>query len=168
MPLALRLQLMYSVVLMLDIITCILGAFGFSIILKVSKSKIIYTVLGGTISAVISVLMLKNGKGIFSATFYAMIAITTYSEILARIIKTPACVILMPSTVPLLPGGSLYYTMNCLIAKDYKNFLIYGKETLLTGFGIAFGAVIVSIISIFINKTSKFIKTKKQAKPASK
>ncbi len=141
--------------ILLDIITCVIGTFGFSVLLKVSKEKLIYTVIGGTISAVISVLMLHNGYSIFNATLYSMIAITAYSEILARIIKTPASVILMPSTVPLLPGGSLYYTMSCLIVKDYKNFIHYGKETLLTGAGIAFGAIIVSIFITFINSIKK-------------
>lgn len=142
-------------VTLLEIITCIIGTFGFSVLLKVSKSKIIYTVTGGAISAVISVLMMKHGCGIFYSTFAAMTAITAYSEILARIIKTPAGVILMPSTVPLLPGGALYYTVSCLFFKDYEKFLQYGKETLLTGAGIALGAVAVSIVMTFINSIKK-------------
>lgn len=140
---------------MLEIITCIIGTFGFSVLLKVSKSKIIYTIAGGAISAVISVIMLKKGYGIFYSTFTAMLAITAYSEILARIIKTPAGVILMPSTVPLLPGGALYYTVSYLFFKDYDNFILYGKETLLTGAGIALGAVVISIIMTFINSIKK-------------
>lgn len=147
---------------MLEIITCIIGTFGFSVLLKVSKSKIIYTVAGGTISAVISVLMQKHGLGIFVSTFTAMTAITAYSEIIARIIKTPAGVIMMPSTVPLLPGGALYYTVSYFFTKEYDLFLQYGKETVLTGAGIALGAVAVSIIMTFI----KSIKKERQEEPA--
>lgn len=140
---------------MLEIITCIIGTLGFSVLLKVSKSKIIYTVAGGAISALISVLMLKNGYGVFYSTFTAMTAITAYSEIMARIIKTPAGVILMPSTVPLLPGGALYYTVSYFFTKDYDLFIEYGKETILTGAGIALGAVAVSIIMTFIKSIKK-------------
>lgn len=87
-----------------------------------------------------------------------MLAITIYSEVIARIIKTPACVILMPSTVPLLPGGALYYTVCYLFFKEYEKFIQYGKETILTGAGIALGAVAVSILITFIKNAEKQIK----------
>lgn len=132
-------------ILLLDIITCILGTFGFCVILNVSKSKIIYAVIGGAISAVISVWLLSIGEGIFKSTFYAMIAICVYSEVLSRLTKAPANIILLPATIPLLPGGSLYYTMSFLVHSDIEKFLFYAKETALTGFGIALGAVFVSI-----------------------
>ena len=140
---------------LLDIITCVIGTFGFSVLLKVSKQKIILTVTGGIISAVISVAMLNNGFSTFKSTFFAMTAICIYSEILARITKTPVNVILMPSTVPLLPGGSLYYTMSCLVHSEIEMFFHYAKETVLTGLGIALGAIFVSIIITFVTATKK-------------
>ncbi|MDE5996512.1 MAG: threonine/serine exporter family protein, partial [Eubacterium sp.] len=74
---------------------------------------------------------------------------------LARIIKTPANIILLPSTIPLLPGGSLYYTLSYLLHSDRKNCLIYAKETILVGAGIALGAVFISIIITFITDMKK-------------
>ena len=79
-----------------------------------------------------------------------MVAICIYSEALARIIKAPANIILLPSTIPLLPGGSLYYSLSYLLHSDKENFIIYAKETILTGAGIALGAVFISIIITFI------------------
>lgn len=142
---------------LLDITTCILGTFGFSVLLKVSKQKLIYTVLGGAISASLSYFLLQKGYGIFTATFFAMVAICIYSELLARIIKAPANIILLPSTIPLLPGGSLYYTVSYLLHSDKENFLIYAKETILTGAGIALGAIFISIIITFITDIKKQI-----------
>ena len=142
---------------LLDITTCILGTFGFSVLLKVSKQKLIYTVLGGAISASSSYFLLQKGYGIFTATFFAMVAICIYSELLARIIKAPANIILLPSTIPLLPGGSLYYTVSYLLHSDKENFLIYAKETVLTGAGIALGAIFISIIITFITDIKKQI-----------
>ena len=142
---------------LLEITTCILGTFGFSVLLKVSKQKLIYTVLGGAISASLSYFLLQKGYGIFTATFFAMVAICIYSELLARIIKAPANIILLPSTIPLLPGGSLYYTVSYLLHSDKENFLIYAKETILTGAGIALGAIFISIIITFITDIKKQI-----------
>lgn len=140
---------------LLDITTCILGTFGFSVLLKVSKQKLIYTVLGGAISASLSYFLLQKGYGIFTATFFAMVAICIYSELLARIIKAPANIILLPSTIPLLPGGSLYYTVSYLLHSDKESFLIYAKETILTGAGIALGAIFISILITFITDIKK-------------
>lgn len=75
-----------------------------------------------------------------------MTAVCVYSEIFARLLKTPASVILAPATVPLLPGGSLYYMMSYLVRFDYSKFVFYAKETVLTGFGIALGTVFVSLV----------------------
>ena len=140
---------------LLDITTCILGTFGFSVLLRVSKQKLIYTVLGGAISASLSYFLLQKGYGIFTATFFAMVAICIYSELLARIIKAPANIILLPSTIPLLPGGSLYYTVSYLLHSDKESFLIYAKETILTGAGIALGAIFISILITFITDIKK-------------
>lgn len=142
---------------LLEIITCIIGTFGFSVLLKVSKQKLIYTVLGGAISAALSYILLQKGYNIFFATFFAMVAICIYSEVLARIIKTPANIILLPSTIPLLPGGSLYYSLSYLLHADRENFFIYAKETILTGAGIALGAIFISIIITFITDIKRWI-----------
>lgn len=147
---------------LLDIVTCILGTLGFSILLKVSKQKLIFTVIGGTISAVIYYFMTESGYDNFKSTLLAMIAICVYSEVMARIVKTPANVILIPSTIPLLPGGFLYYTLSYLIHADRKNFYYYAKETVFVGMGIALGAVIVSIFVTFINSAQKQLKKMKQ------
>lgn len=140
----------------------VFGTLGFSIILKVSKQKLIYTVIGGTISAVIYYFMRDAEYNNFIATLTAMIAICVYSEILARVIKTPSNVILIPSTIPLVPGGLLYYTLSYLIHFDKANFLYYAKETAFVGLGIALGAVIVSIFVTFINSAQKELKKIKQ------
>ena len=145
--------------ILLEITTCIIGTFGFSVLLKVSKQKLIFTTLGGALSAVISYFLTQSGKGIFTSTFFAMAAICIYSELLARIIKTPANVILLPSTIPLLPGGSLYYTLSCLIHSDKEKFAHYAKETILTGAGIALGAILVSILITFIIKLKQKLKS---------
>ena len=145
---------------MLEILTCVLGTLGFSVLLKVSKQKLIFTAIGGTVSALIYYFLSAAGSGTFKSTLFAMVAICVYSEALARITKTPANVILIPSTIPLLPGGNLYYSLSYLLHSDRESFYFYAKETVLAGLGIALGAVIVSIAVTFINSAHKQIKKK--------
>lgn len=136
---------------MLEVITCVLGTLGFCVILNVSKRKLFYSVFGGLISSVLLVLLTNLGAGTFEAVFISMLVISVYSEALSRITKTPANIILLPASIPLLPGGSLYYMMSFLVHFDRENFVFYAKETALTGLGIALGAVVISIIVKLIN-----------------
>lgn len=140
---------------MLEVITCVLGTLGFCIILNVSKRKLFYSVFGGLISSVLLVLLTNLGAGTFEAVFISMLVISVYSEALSRITKTPANIILLPASIPLLPGGSLYYMMSFLVHFDRENFVFYAKETALTGLGIALGAVVISIIVKLINSRKK-------------
>lgn len=140
---------------MLEVITCVLGTLGFCVILNVSKRKLFYSVFGGLISSVLLVLLTNLGAGTFEAVFISMFVISVYSEALSRITKTPANIILLPASIPLLPGGSLYYMMSFLVHFDRENFVFYAKETALTGLGIALGAVVISIIVKIINSRKK-------------
>lgn len=60
--------------------------------------------------------------------------------------KTPAIIILLPSTIPLLPGGALFRAMYSLLNEEYDSFIMYTKETLITAFAISMGAITMYII----------------------
>ena len=74
---------------------------------------------------------------------------------IARIKKIPTTIIIMPSTIPLLPGSSIYYAMLYAITSDNNKFLSYAKSTLLTGLGISLGAVIGSVLIKIIDNRKK-------------
>ena len=131
--------------LMLKAVLCVLGTAGFCVILHVSKSKFAIAVFGGAVSAFTAALFEYAGAGIFKSTLIAMIALCAFSEVAARVVKTQASVIMIPGSIPLLPGGSLYYMMSFLVHFNSEMFYYYARETVLTGLGIALGAVIVSI-----------------------
>lgn len=130
---------------MRDIITCVLGTLGFCVILNVSRRMIAAATLGGAISAVSYYFLFRAGYGTFKSTLFAMAAISVYALAAAKLKKAPASTVLLPASIPLLPGGSLYYMMSCLVHSRQSEFVHYAKETVLAGTGIALGAIIVSI-----------------------
>ena len=131
--------------LMLKAVLCVLGTAGFCVILHVSKSKFAIAVFGGAVSAFTAALFEYAGAGIFKSTLIAMIALCAFSEVAARAVKTPASVIMIPGSIPLLTGGSLCYMVGFLVHFNSEMFYYYARETVFTGLGIALGAVIVSI-----------------------
>lgn len=113
--------------------------------MKVPKNILIYVVIGGTISTGIE-RSTNSYLGDFLSCLIAMICIVFYSEIMARVLKEPSTVILMPSTIPLLPGSAIYYSMLYAVHSNLNGFLSYAKLTLFSGLGISLGAVIGTIV----------------------
>lgn len=135
--------------LIIQISTCVLGALGFAVTMKVPKKTLIYIALGGFLSTSIERTMSLFFND-FISCLTAMIVLSLYCEMIARIIKSPTTVTLMPSTIPLLPGSSIYYTMLWAINGNKDLMSSYASSTLLSGLGIALGAVIASAIVKFI------------------
>ena len=78
--------------------------------------------------------------------FVVAILITIYSEIWARVLKTPATTILMPTVIPLIPGGSLYYAMDAALRHDMPQFIVKGQAAI--GLAIALAAGIMVVTSL--------------------
>lgn len=140
---------------MKEIITCVIGTFAFSVLLNAPPRLLPLTTLGGFLSALIFTLLDTNGMGTFSATLLAMAGISIYSEIFARIFRTPVTVLLLPSAIPLLPGSSIYYAMSYVVNYDRQLFFFYAAETLKAGIGMGLGAVIIGTVMNIIWKNVK-------------
>ena len=52
------------------------------------------------------------GKPVFAA----------FSEILARVLKAPVILLLVPMLIPEIPGGDLYYAMYDLVQRHFTDF----------------------------------------------
>ena len=135
--------------IIIQILTCVLGTIGFAVTMRAPRKTLLYIAIGGLISAGIE-RTLSLFFNDFISCLIAMIVLSLYCEIIARIIKSPTTVTLMPSTIPLLPGSAIYYTMFWAINGNKELLIKNATSTLLAGLGIALGAVIASTIVKFI------------------
>jgi len=55
-------------------------------------------------------------------------------------------VLQMPATVPMIPGGSLYYTMLYVFSGDMLNAKLCFLSTIRAIFGMAIGFAVVSVL----------------------
>ncbi|WP_297523218.1 threonine/serine exporter family protein [uncultured Clostridium sp.] len=134
-----------------QIIACAIGALGYALMYNVKKDKILVATLGGFFTITTYIISNEILDNIFLATTLASAVITFYSEILARKLKSPATVFLLPGIIPLVPGGGLFYTMTGLLTKDSETFMHYGMSTFETAAGIAIGVIIASLLVQHIN-----------------
>ena len=83
--------------------------------------------------------------GIVLAESFGLRICGIYAEIMARVNRAPATIFLTTGAVPLIPGGSLYYTMLGLVSNDELMFAENGSKAAIIALAIALGFVIVAI-----------------------
>lgn len=100
--------------------------------------------LGGGLSWFVYLLF----AGCFSSDvpqfFLSMVAVSLYSEYMARKHHSPVTVYLVISYIPLVPGGGAYYTMEYLVGGETQLAMETGIHTLFVAGAIAMGIVLVS------------------------
>lgn len=76
--------------------------------------------------------------------FVAGIAVAFYSEVAAKIFKSPVTVYLMPGFIPLVPGGTIFRTMEACLFGNVTEFAEGIVNTLKIGGAISLGLILMS------------------------
>lgn len=95
----------------LQVIMAGVGTLGFSIYFRVREKNVAASTAAGIIGWAIYLLIFHFTEQLFLSNFVAAFLVYLYAEIMARILKAPSNIFLIPGIIPLLPGGTLYYTM---------------------------------------------------------
>ena len=136
----------------------VLGSIGFAIFFKMKGKQIVLAGIGGAVTWIVYLLIQHFIEGYFVPYLVASIFVGIYAEIMARVNKAPATIFLTAAAVPLIPGGSLYYTMLGLVEQDEELFATSGVAALTIALAISLGFVVVALankyINIFLRKTS--------------
>ncbi|MDD7675998.1 MAG: threonine/serine exporter family protein [Eubacteriales bacterium] len=128
------------------VLYALVATFGFALVFQVDLRHLPWAALGGAVEWATYLVAFHFWNDVFLATLIASAVATFYSETCASLRRTPATVFLLPSLIPLVPGGSLYYTMSYLISSDYSQAYNYGMSTVYVVLGIAGGVVTASLI----------------------
>ncbi|MBQ9773770.1 MAG: threonine/serine exporter family protein [Clostridia bacterium] len=134
----------------LQIVTGFLGSLGFAILYNIRGKKLLFAALGGFLSWTIFVLLQFWIPGEALRYFAVAVTISVYAEIMARLLKTPTTTFLITSLIPLIPGGSLYYTMSSALEGNLNGFLDRGLYTLQLAIALALGIVLTTAVAKLI------------------
>jgi len=107
----------------------LVGCIGFSILFNIHGPGGLLCALGGMLGWAVYCLVLKICGGDIAAYFWAALAASVYSEIMARLRRYPAISYLVVSVFPLIPGAGVYYTMNHAVQGDMEQFATQGMHT---------------------------------------
>ena len=130
----------------IQLISSMVGSVGFAILFRVRARYFpIVAILSGACYGTYYLFDAVVSADPFICALLATLLVATVSEILARLVRTPAIVFLISCIIPIVPGSSLYKAMRGLIEHS-GDFLKYGTETLKIALGTAGGIVAISVI----------------------
>ena len=129
--------------------------FGFGILFNIKGKKLLFAALGGGLSWYCYSLPLSLGLSEVSSLFISALVFSTYSEVLARIFKTPVTSFVICALFPLVPGSGMYYTMLATINGDLQNAVHLGINTLANAGTLALGVIFISTITSLIFRSKR-------------
>lgn len=130
----------------IGIVSAFLGSLGFALFFKDTGKKLWIAAIGGGLTWILYTILEQYGMAYFTNNFLCAVFSALYAEVMARRLKAPATVFLIPAVVPLIPGGGLYYTMSYAVGKNVDHFAGKGIETFSVAVAIAVGLVLISLV----------------------
>lgn len=141
--------------MVLNAIYAFMATLGFGIVFNLKGKHLIFAALGGSLTWFFYIMCTDLSFSIIASLFAASIFGGIYSEILARILKTPVTVFVICAIIPLVPGSGMYYTMLESIRGNVYGSLSSFLNTLSSAGAIAIGILLVSSIMKIINSIKK-------------
>ncbi len=124
-----------------------IGSVGFAVLFNVRGKRLLLFFLSGALDWAVYLLCANNGCSPFLSMLFATMTAALTSEILARVIHTPVLLLLVPTLVPLIPGGDLYRSMDALVRSDQAGFLQHGSSAITAAGAICLGIICVTAIT---------------------
>lgn len=138
-----------------DLCTALFSTVGYCFLMNVPSRKIVPASVGGMLSWGLYLLL----KDRVQSVFYLLVLVGTfaasYSELAAKIAKTPATVFLLPALIPLVPGGSAYYAMLALVQNQFAIMRQYALVTAQWAMGLSAGICVVAVIRQICHHAAK-------------
>ncbi len=135
---------------LIQLAVVLIGSFCFGILFNLRGKRLAVSSFGGLLSWGLFLLFSRCITSEPVNYFLVAVIVSLYAECMARLLKTPATPITTTSLIPLIPGGSLYYTMAYAFESDFDRFLEKAVYTLQLASALALGILIVTALSQFV------------------
>lgn len=138
--------------MIIQLIAAFAGSIGFAILFNMKGKQILFAGIGGALTWLIYLIFHNILEDYFVSYLIAAVFVAIYAEVMARVNRAPSTIFLTATAIPLIPGGSLYYTMYGLVIKDGEMFITNGQDAIIIALAIALGFVFVAVVTKYVNK----------------
>lgn len=140
---------------LIELVFAFLGSFFPAVLFNVERKNIMWTGLAGAIGWLLFAITKDATASPAIATFVGAAGIGLYSEIMARVKKTPAFIFSVTGIYPLVPGITAFNTIKYIVEDNLSMALNKGIETVAVAGAIAFGIMTVTATFQFITRISQ-------------
>ena len=138
--------------IILQLVTAFVGSFAFALLFRVRRERLLPASLGGLLAWGVYLLMGALTDQEVVRYFVASVVLTVYAETLARPVRCPATLFIVTASIPLIPGGSLYKTMEYFMRNDLEAFSRQALTTVLLAVALAVGMLFPTAIFQLLHK----------------
>lgn len=148
--------------LFIQCLACGVGAVGFCFLFNIHGLGIVFCTAGGIMTWIVHSVSMTLGLDEMTAVLVASIFAAVYAEIMARRRKCPAIGYLIIGLISLIPGSSLYYTINHVLKSEMSQFADRGMKTIAIAGLMAAGILLVSTSVRMFYEGKKHLLTRKK------
>lgn len=113
---------------------------------RIPRNLLLYGSFTGVIVWLVAYGTARSGASPVLAAFFGGSTVGFVSMMLARLLKKPATIFVIPGFLPLVPGREAYTAMRFMVEGFYNQGVSMAMQTLLTGGAIAFGIFLSSTV----------------------
>lgn len=143
---------MLSGELLIEMVYAFLGGFFPGVLFNIERKNLVFAGFAGAIGWTFFAIGKYYTYSPAMATFLGAAAIGIYSEVMARIKKTPAAIFSITGIYPLVPGITAYNTIKYIVEDDLSMAMIKAIETVAVAGAIAFGLMTITASFQFITR----------------
>ncbi len=111
---------------------CAAATLSYALLLRTPFRALILSAFLGSAGYIIFIISGRYFSNIMMSYFLGTLFVSVIGELMARIMKMPSTIFVIPSIIPLVPGYGLYLTMLLLVQNDFNGFTKTGAQTLFT------------------------------------
>lgn len=126
---------------------------AFAVLFQIRGRKIAYAALCGALGYLVYLLLYDINN--LLAMFAASVVMALYSEIAARLFKSPATLFIIAGLIPIVPGGGMFSFVLKAMEGKLDEAASIGIMTLFEAGAIAGGIIMLSAISRMIFRIKK-------------
>lgn len=133
-------------------ISALIASLGFGVIFNVRGKKLLVAAICGGIGGFAYAWALSYQFSEVMSLLIGAMALSIFSEIASRKLKSPVTTFIVCALIPLVPGGGMYYTMIEMVKGNVLEALVVGTHTIVCAGSIAIGCTLVSSSTRFYYK----------------
>lgn len=142
-------------VMLVQIAGAFLAVASFSMILELPRRFMAWYGTAGAVCWLVYLIARDAAGSKILGAFAASLAVAVFGHVLARLLKAPVTVFLIPGILPLVPGASIYNSVYYMIQDNRSQATYYLVETLQFAGAIAMAVFLVDSMFHLLRRKKK-------------